>query len=83
MGKALDTVDRKVLLNDLELAISTDELHLISVMASTRLQVQCKNLMSDIFATNTGVPQGDGMSTNEFTFYLAQVSKKNTKIPLT
>ena len=37
-------------------------------MLSTKLKVIYGNLMSDIFATNTGVTQGDGMSSNEFTF---------------
>ena len=60
MSKAFETVDGQVSLNDLERTTNTDELHLISVMVSTKLQVQCENSMSDIFVTKTEVPQGDG-----------------------
>ena len=78
-SKAFDTANRKVLLNDLKHTINADELHLISVMLGTKLQVQCGNSMSDIFATNKGVPQGDGMSVNKFTLYQAQALKKEHK----
>ena len=72
MSKAFDTVNRQMLLDDLSTTINSDELHMISVMLQTKLRIQCDNSLSDIFDTNTGVPQGDGLSANEFTYYLAK-----------
>lgn len=45
-------------------------------MFSTKPQIQCGKSMSDIFTTNTGVPQGDGINVNEFTLYLVRALKK-------
>ena len=66
MSKAFDTVDRRILLSELSKVIEDDELHMISVMLNTKLQVRCGQAISEIFETDTGVPQGDGLSANEF-----------------
>ena len=71
MSKAFDTVNREILLRELSKVIEPDELHMISLMLKTELQVRCGSSFSDTIKTNTGVPQGDGLSANEFTFYLA------------
>ena len=72
MSKAFDTVDRTLLLRDLSTVIENDELHLVSLLLDTKLMVQCGSSTSEFFETNTGVPQGDSLSANQFTFYLAQ-----------
>ena len=41
-------------------------------MLEVSLTVRCGNSTSETFATNTGAPQGDCASANEFTFYLAK-----------
>ena len=72
MSKAFDTVNRSILLKDLSSIIEPDELHLIKVLLNTQLKVKCGSSISEVFKTNTGVPQGDSLSANEFTFYLAK-----------
>ena len=44
---------------------------MISIMLDTKLKIRCGNATSEQFDTKTGVPQGDGLSDTEFTFYLA------------
>ena len=72
MSKAFDTVNRSTLINELSNVIEKDELHLVNVMLNTKLRVRCGNALSEPFSTNTGVPQGDSLSANQFTFYLAR-----------
>ena len=38
-------------------------------MLNTQWTVQCETEESDFFKINTGVPQGDSLSANEFTLY--------------
>ena len=71
MSKAFDTVNRQLLLEDLSNTLEKDEVHLIKILLGIELSVRCGNETSDFFETDTGVPQGDGYSANEFTFYLA------------
>ena len=40
-------------------------------MLNIELAVKCERETSPFFKTDTGVPQGDGYSANEFTYYLA------------
>ena len=79
MSKAFDTVNRSILLKDLSKIIENDELHLISIMLNTKLRVRCGSSISEIFQTNTGVPQGDSLSANQFTFYLAKALQIENK----
>ena len=79
MSKAFDTVNRSILLKDLSKIIENDELHLISIMLNTKLRVRCRTSISEIFQTNTGVPQGDSLSANQFTFYLAKALQIENK----
>ena len=78
MSKAFDTVDRKLLIEDLSNVIDTDELHMLNLMLNVQLAIRCGSEMSQFFATDVGVPQGDGYSANEFTFYFAE-SLRDTK----
>ena len=45
-------------------------------MFNTKLTVRCETKKSDFFKTDTGVPQGDGQSANEFTLYLVRAHYK-------
>ena len=77
MSKAFDTVDRTKLLQDLNEVLEDDELHLISILLNTKITVRCGDHKSEPFGTNTGVPQGDSLSANEFTFYLGRTLPEN------
>ena len=48
-------------------------------MLNTKLRVRCGSSISEIFQTNTGVPQGDSLSANQFTFYLAKALQIENK----
>ena len=81
MSKAFDTVDRKLLINDLSKILEPDELHMLKIMINVELSVRCGTEESDFFSTDVGVPQGDGFSANEFTLYLAKTLKDDTERP--
>ena len=72
MSKAFDTIRRKTLIEFLRNTINADELHIIKKMLEVSLSVRCGNTIGEIFVTDTGAPQGDCASANEFTFYLAK-----------
>ena len=72
MSKAFDTVNRDILINELNNTLNRDELNIIKIMLNTELEVRCGNYTSSFFKTDTGVPQGDGLSANQFTYYLAK-----------
>ena len=72
MSKAFDSMDRQTLLNDLRHTIDADELHIISSLLNVTLSVKCGDTLSEEFNTDTGGPQGDCASANEFTYYLAK-----------
>ena len=72
MSKAFDSVNRNILLNDLNEILEQDELHLIRILLNVELCSKCGIHTSEYFQTDTGVPQGDCMSANEFTLYLAK-----------
>ena len=57
MSKAFDTVNRQTLLYELSKTIDTEELFIISIMLDTELQVRCGYYYSNLFKTDTGVPQ--------------------------
>ena len=44
-------------------------------MLQVELSVKCGSSTSEFFKTDTGVPQGDGLSANQFTLYLANTLK--------
>ena len=72
MSKAFDCLNRSLLIKDLKEIIDTDELHLIQKLLQVKLSVKCGKYNSNYFDTDTGAPQGDCASANEFTFYLAK-----------
>jgi transcription antitermination factor NusG len=85
MSKAFDSVNRSILIKDLEKVLQNDELHIIKTLTEVELQVRNENVMGEKFQTNTGIPQGDSLSPVLFTFYLANALKDEndeTKIHL-
>ena len=72
MSKAFDSLNRNILINDLKDIINIDELHLIKILLEVKLAVKCGNHTTEFFNSDTGAPQGDCASANQFTFYLAK-----------
>ena len=72
MLKAIDTLNRSILMEEQAKALDPDELLIITVLTNTQLKIWCRNEKSDAFETDTGVLQGDCVSANLFTFYLAK-----------
>ena len=64
-------------MQELARVLDPNELHIINVLTNTQLKTRCWNEKSDAFKTDTGVPQGDCVSTNLFTFYLAKALGSN------
>ena len=77
MSKDLDTANRSTLMQELTKVLDPDELHIINVLTNTQLKIRCGNEKSDAFETDNGVPQGDCVSANLFTFYLAKALGSN------
>ena len=72
MLKATDTLNRSILMEEQAKALDPDELLIITVLTNTQLKIWYRNEKSDAFETDTGVLQGDCVSANLFTFYLAK-----------
>ena len=54
-----------------------NKLHIIKVLTNPQLKIWCGSEKSDAFETDTGVPQGDCVWANLFTFYLAKALDSN------
>ena len=61
-----------MLMQELAKVSDPDELYIIKVLTNTQLKIRCRNEKSDAFETDMGVPQGNCVSANLFTFYLAK-----------
>ena len=72
LSKAFDSIIRSELVKDLRKILNKDELNLIQILLGTELMVQVGKSRSSIFKTDTGAPQGDCCSGQEFTYYLAK-----------
>ena len=72
MIKTFNSIQRNTLIEDLKNVLNQDELHLIRFLLDMKIVTQCGNYKSRFFSTDTGEPQGDCASANEFTFYLAK-----------
>ena len=70
MSKAFDSINRKLLLQDLSKIINEDELHIIQLLLNVKLEARCGKELSEPFTTYTGAPQGDCSSASQFTFFL-------------
>ena len=49
-----------------------DELHLIKIVLDVKLSIKCACKTSEYLSTDTGAPQGNCASSNDFTYYLAK-----------
>ena len=72
MSKAFDTVNRKILFENLEQILEADELHLLHILTNTpNLKVKINNVTGEKFQTLIGIMQGDCLSAILFIFYLS------------
>ena len=72
MSKALDSIQRNTLIEDLKHVLNQDELHLIRILLDVNIAAESGNYKSRFFSRDTGAPQGYCASTTEFTFYPAK-----------
>ena len=78
MSKAFDTVNRKLLLQQLEKVLQPDELHLLSILTNRPLiTVTLDGEKGEGFRTFVGICQGDCLSAVLFIFYLACALEKD------
>ena len=76
MSRAFDTVNRKMLMEDLRLILEADELHILRLLLEdVSLVVRCGSQYGENFITTIGTPQGDCLSPILFTLYLANALK--------
>ena len=64
-------------MQELVKVLNPNKLHIINVLTITQFKIRCGNEKSDAFETDIGVPQGDCVSANLFTFYLAKALDSN------
>ena len=80
MSKAFDTVNRKILLEEMQEILDDDEMHLVSILTNRpRIQVKIGNSTGDIFDTLVGIMQSDILNAILFIFYLAKSLKQPIK----
>ena len=60
--------------------LDPDEFHLIKIMLNIKLTVQRETEESNFFKNDIGIPQEDGLSVNEFPFYLTRSLKDNDHV---
>ena len=73
MSKALDTVNRKILFEELQEILDEDEMYLINVLTNRpKIQVKIGNSIGDAFETLVGIMQGDVPSAILFILYLSK-----------
>ena len=80
MSKAFDSIHRATLIQELQQVINPDELHLVKLLLNVKLTVKSGEHISAYFDTDTGAPQGDCASANQFTFYLANQNNHTPQI---
>ena len=68
MSKAFDTVDRAILLKDLQTILDKDELHLIKIMFDTELTIQYET--EETISSKLVEVSRDAKSVSEFTLNL-------------
>ena len=79
MSKAFDTVNRKLLFEELQEILNGDEMYLLSVLTNRpKIQVKIGNTIGDAFETLVGIMQGDVLSAILFILYLS----KSLKLPI-
>ena len=80
MSKAFDTVNRKLLFEELQEVLDADEMYLISVLTNRpKIQVKVGNSIGESFDTLVGIMQGNVLSAILFIFYLSKCLKRPVK----
>lgn len=80
MSKAFDTVDREILLTDLEEILTADELHLLSLITNRpELKIKLEDQTGETFQTYQGIMQGDCLSAVLFIIYLSYALAEEEK----
>ena len=80
MSKAFDTVNRKILFEELEEILEDDEMHLISILTNRpQIRVKIGENTGKTFETFVGIMQGDVLSAILFILYLAKCMQKPIK----
>ena len=73
MSKAFDTVNRKILFEQLQEILDEDEMYFISVLTNRpKIQMKIGNNIGDAFETLVGIMQGDALSAILFILYLSK-----------
>ena len=81
MSKAFDTVNRKLLFEELENILKPDEMHILAILTNRpKITIKLENSYSEDFETYQGICQGDCLSAILFIFYLAR-ALKDERIP--
>ena len=76
MSKAFDTVNRKVLLTELQTVLEPDEIHLLGILTNRpQISIFLDGERGEGFNTLVGICQGDCLSAVLFIFYLASALK--------
>ena len=73
MSKAFDTINRKILFEELQEILDEDEMYLISILTNRpKIQVKIRNNIGDAFETLVGITQGDVLSAILSILYLSK-----------
>src|SRR5690349_14911008 len=71
MSKAFDSINRRILLEELRTILGESEYRIITYLLSdTTLQVRIRGYLGKEFRTTIGTPQGDALSPALFIIYL-------------
>ena len=77
MSNAFDTIRRSTLIETLQSFLEEDEVRMIRVLLSnTTLEIKTNNIPTQSFTSNTGSPQGDGLSGCLFDIYFEMFLRK-------
>ena len=77
MSSAFDTINRSELINTLQTFIPDDEMRFIRLLLSnTTLEVKVQGAKQELFGTNVGSPQGDGISGPLFNVYFEKALRQ-------
>ena len=83
MSKAFDTVNRRILLQDLKSTLDPDEVHLLSILTNRpNISIFLDGEAGEGFDTNVGICQGDCLSAVLFiygtTFHMHYAANRRT-----
>ena len=77
MSSAFDTIKRSTLLEILHKFLNEDEMRMIRILLSnTTLELKMKDTETEMFKSNIGSPQGDGLSGLSFDVYFENSLRK-------